>query len=99
MLLDHVTTLDAASAYPVDEHSISTLESLGLHRSVPEATFFVEMRRHPSIRAIQLLVALSQLGFILYCLMMGVGQVLWAYVLARFLCVRTHMTRRHTTVD
>lgn len=99
MLLDQVTTLDAASAYPIDEHSINTLESLGLHRQVPEATFFVQMRRHPGIRVIQLLVALAQLGFILYCLMMGVGQVLCAYVLARFLCVRTHMTRRRTTLE
>jgi phage shock protein PspC (stress-responsive transcriptional regulator) len=51
------------------------------------------MRRHPGNRSLQLLVAVVQLMFILYCLMMGAGQVLWAYVMARFLCVRTHMTR------
>lgn len=101
MLLDKVTTLDAASAYPIDETSVDILESLGLHRAMPEAIFHVQMRRHHGIRAVQLLVALSQLGFIAYCLMMGAGQVLWAYAMARFLCVRTHMmTRsRRTTID
>ena len=97
MLQEAVPLLDAAGAYPISEASTSTLEDLGLHRPLPEAAFSVQMRRHPGNRSLQLLVAVVQLGFILYCLLMGAGQVLWAYVVARFLCVRTHMTRRSTS--
>lgn len=102
MLVDKVPLLDAAGGYPItDDSSVGLLEVLGLHRQVPEVIFRVEMRRHPGIRSIQLLVALAQIGFICYCLMMGAGQVLWAYVLARFLGVGTHHApgRRRTSVE
>jgi hypothetical protein len=99
MLTRALTLLDAAAAYPISEGSVGTLEALGLHTPLPEATYAVNIRRHSGVRALQLLVALSQLGFIVYCLMRGAGHVLWVVVMSRLLCVRAHMTRRDTRAE
>jgi hypothetical protein len=96
MLTRSLALLDAAAAYPIDETALGTLEALGLHAPLAEATYAVSIRRHTGVRALQLLVAISQLGFIVYCLMRGAGQVLWVVVMSRLLCMRAHMARRGT---
>lgn len=99
MLNRALTLLQAADVYSIDESALPTLESLGLHAPLAEATYAVSIRRHTGIRALQLLVALTQLGFIVYCLMKGAGQVLWVVVMSRLLCVRSHFGRRDTSQD
>lgn len=96
MTVPELMLLDSADMYPIDEYSVSHMEAVGLHRPSPEAAFRIQMTRYAGVRILQLVVAVVQLCFILYCLMMGAGQVLWAYVMHRFLCMRTHMVGRRT---
>lgn len=89
--LHELLLMDTADMYTdMDEHSISYMEAVGLHTASPVAAFRVHMTRHQGIRVLQLLVAVSQLCFIIYCLLIGAGQVLWAFVVHRFLCMRRH---------